>query len=144
VITYKCPKCAFSFNQSDRTWDEAVVSGNCPNCNSDLVGFAIPTKMPELFKTGHNKTISSEIEKLIDKSPMLFFFNCIYSVSFITALIFGKAFTFSKKMRIISYAEAPGEFMISFTISAIIFALCIRWFLRSYKQSLTPHPTPAP
>jgi hypothetical protein len=44
VITYKCPKCAFSFNQSDRAWDEAVMSGNCPKCNSVLVNFAVPTK----------------------------------------------------------------------------------------------------
>ena len=44
MITYKCPKCAFSFNQSDRTWDEAVMSGNCPECNSALVNFAVPIK----------------------------------------------------------------------------------------------------
>jgi transcription initiation factor IIE alpha subunit len=52
VITYQCPKCAFSFNQSDRTWDEAVMSGNCPKCNSALVNFSVPikTKISEKLK----------------------------------------------------------------------------------------------
>ncbi len=45
MITYKCPKCAFSFNQSDRTWDEAVISGNCPKCSLALVNFAVPIKV---------------------------------------------------------------------------------------------------
>jgi len=44
VITYQCPKCTFNFNQSDKTWDEAVTSGGCPKCNSALVNFPIPTK----------------------------------------------------------------------------------------------------
>lgn len=44
MITYQCPKCTFSFNQSDRTWDEAVMSGSCPKCNSVLVNFPVPIK----------------------------------------------------------------------------------------------------
>jgi DNA-directed RNA polymerase subunit RPC12/RpoP len=44
VITYKCPKCSFSFNESDRSWDEALMSGSCPKCNSALVNFAVPIK----------------------------------------------------------------------------------------------------
>lgn len=44
MITYKCQKCAFSFNQSDKAWDEAVMSGNCPKCNSILANFVAITK----------------------------------------------------------------------------------------------------
>jgi hypothetical protein len=44
MITYQCPKCAFSINQSDRTWDAAVMSRNCPKCNSALVNFPVHIK----------------------------------------------------------------------------------------------------
>jgi len=67
VITYQCPKCAFSFSQSDRTWDEAVMSGSCPKCNSVLVNFAVPikTQVSKEIKTSKQSLARSSLGYIV-------------------------------------------------------------------------------
>jgi hypothetical protein len=43
MISYKCPNCTFSFNESDKAWDRAIANGTCPKCDSPLVNFSAPT-----------------------------------------------------------------------------------------------------
>lgn len=42
MIFYQCPICTFSFNESDKAWDEAIAHGACPKCDSPLIDFRTP------------------------------------------------------------------------------------------------------
>jgi rubredoxin len=47
MISYKCPVCAFSFNESDKAWDDAVAHGACPKCDAQLINFRAPLKISD-------------------------------------------------------------------------------------------------
>ena len=141
MITYNCPSCSFSFTQADKAWDVAVASKCCPKCKIALVNFNVPAPVLTKKESKINQETQPEtIADVFEKQPITFMGSLIYSISFITSLLFGTTIFWSQKhMGFVSIKESPILFFIGFTISAIIFFFTVRWLWRYYKLSLTHH-----
>lgn len=140
MITHKCTKCLFIFSQADKAWDVAVLSKQCPKCNTALVNFNVPIpSLKEPQVEGIKENQSETIENVFRKRPIVFFGSIFYSISFITSLFFGETIFWSQKhMGFVSFKESREIFFFGLAISSIIFFFTVRWLWRYYKANLTP------